>query len=168
MEGQLTFSELVKFNNAARGYMGTSPKNSTLTFALQKLLGFYEKKIDKIQKEWQQEVNEACDEIRVKWCEKDADGVFKEKTYGEGKDMVVKKVFKADNELKCNKEIATKVAELETKFMATVIEEKKTHFVEAPKSLELFLLEAFEGFVIKPMTDEAKLEHHLAQDVKDK
>ncbi len=160
----LKFSRLVEFNNAARAYLGNFPdERSKTTFALDKLLKFYQKKIEAIQAAWQKELNEDTDDIRALHWDTDENGNFKEKTYGEGKDMVIRKIFKGKQELVCNKLIRAKSAELEKKWMDKDIEEIKTHIVPVPKSMDIAFIEVFQDFIYAPM-DEAKLEaHYMAQ-----
>ena len=159
----LKFSRLVEFNNAGRSYLeANSEERSQTTFALNKLLKFYQKTIDKIQREWQEEINESAEEIRVKYCEKE-DGIFKEKTYGEGKNLITKKVFKSDKEQLANKEIKAKNKEIEQKWMDFIITEIKTHIVPVPAKMDILAIELFSGFIFEPMTDENLQDHYLAQ-----
>jgi len=164
------FSKLIEFNNAGHAYIKNNPdERSTLTFAIQKLLKHYEKPIRNLQIEWQEELNEKTEDIRVKYCEKEKEtGVFKEKTYGEGANMITKKVFTADNERKANKEIKTLNKELEATWLSRPVELTKVHIVNPiPSKIDIAFINAFEGFVFEPMDEEQLEKHYLAQGKKE-
>lgn len=164
----LKYSRLIEFFNAANAYIKGNEERSTMTFALNKLIMFYRKKIENIQRDWQDEVNTEVDEIRVKYCEKDKDtGVFKEKTYGEGGNLVIKKVFTADNERKADKEILAKSREIETKWMDYDIIVIKTHIVPIPATLDISWITVFNDFIFDPLNDDDLQKHYLAQSKKD-
>lgn len=159
----LTYRRLLDFFNPANAYLQDNTEHSEVGFGLIKLTSFYRKKIDNIQRNWQEEVNEALEEIRVKYCEKDKDGIFKEKTYGEGEKLVIKKVFTPDNEAKANKEIRLKSREIEEKWMNFIITETKTHIVKVPASIDITWIEAFTDFIFDPMSEDELEKHYLAQ-----
>jgi len=159
------FSKLIDFNNAGHAYIKRNPdERSTLTFAIQKLLKHYEKPIRNLQVAWQDELNEKTEDLRVKYCEKDKEtGVFKEKSYGEGEKMVLRKVFTGDNERKCNKEIKDLNKSFEEEWLKKPVELTKVHIVPVPATIDISFISAFEGFVFEPMTEEELEKHYLAQ-----
>lgn len=161
-----TVKEAIEFYNTAVSYIEKNPKErSTLTYGLNKLIMFYRKRVDKggdIHTEWQNEVNEAIEDIRVKFCEKDTNGVLQEKIYGGGATLVTKKVFTPSQEKACNKEIVNTAKDIEIKWDGKPIELKK-HIVPLPPSLDISWIEAFSGFVIDPLTDEEMEKHYIAQ-----
>lgn len=157
---EITFERLVEFNNAARTYLAENPsERSETTFALSKLLNFYQKKIEKIQSEGQRQADDEAEAIRVELCEKD-NGVFKEKAYGAGKDLVIKKVFTSENEVKANKRIREKIEEVNREMLQKKVE-LKTHFVKVPDGIGLGYWDAFSGFIYKEMDEEEQLEMYL-------
>lgn len=159
------FSKLIEFNNAAHAYIKRNPdERSTLTFAINKLLKHYDKPIRNLQNAWQEELNEETEDIRVKYCEKDKDGVFKEKSYGEGEKMVTRKVFTGDNERKANREIKVLNKTKEEEWLNKQVELTKVHIVTpiAP-TIDIAFIEAFQGFIFEPMTEEQLEAHYLAQ-----
>lgn len=161
------FSRLIKFNNAGHSYLQENQdERSTTTFALIKLLNHYQKPIERLRNQWQEEQNEQAEDIKVKYCEKEKDGLFKEKSYGEGKNLIIKKVFTPENEKKANKEIRELNKRLEEEWMSKQVDLTKVHFVDVPPSIGVAYIEAFEGFIFKPMTDEQLLAHHIAQEKK--
>ena len=165
MEQKITFERLIEFNNAAQLYMTRNVgERSQVSHALDKLLRFYQKPLVKMQEELQSEINEACEDIRVQYCEKEKDtGILKEKTYGEGKDMIVRKVFTAENQRKADKEIKAKTKEIQETWLKKPISEFKYHIVPVPPQMEIAWIEAFSEFIFEPMTEEQLEAHYLAQ-----
>lgn len=159
------FSRLIEFNNAGHAYISSNPdERSTVTFAIQKLLKAYKKTLENTRKKWQDEIDEAAEDIRVRYCEKEEKtGVFKEKTYGEGVNMITKKVFTADNERKANREIRESNRALDAKYADAPIELHKVHIVEIPATMGILFIEAFTDFIFEPMSEEALKAHYLAQ-----
>lgn len=160
------FTRLLEFNNAGHTYLSQFPdERSTITFALNKLLKAYDKTITSTRKKWQDEIDEAAEDIRVKYCEKEEKtGVFKEKTYGEGVGMITKKVFTADNERKANKEIKESNRRIEEKYENELITLHKVHIIKPiPATMHIKYIAAFENFIFEPMTEEEFEAHYLAQ-----
>lgn len=159
------FSRLIDFNNAGHAYIQANPnERSVVTFALQKLLKHYEKTLLKIQGEMQEEINEEAEDIRVKYCEKEKEtGILKEKSYGEGKNLVVKKVYTPENEKKANKEIRALNKQKDIDFMTKLVDVTKVHIVPVPPTMGIQFITAFEGFIFEPMTDDQLEAHYLAQ-----
>ena len=160
------FSRLIDFNNAGHNYLRMNPdERSTVTFAINKLLKHYEKSLLRLRGEYQEEINEGAEDIRVEYCEKDEKtGVFKEKTYGEGDKLQVRKVFTGDNERKANKEIKALNKSLEEKWMNKQVELTKVHIVKpVPANMDIAFIEAFKYFIFEPMTEEQLEAHYLAQ-----
>ncbi len=170
MEPQtVEFQRLTEFNNAGYAYIKANPEErSTVTFALTKLLKHYQKPIERVQKDWQEEVDEQSEDIRVKYCEKDKETqAFKERVYGEGKNLVTRKVFTADNERKANKEIKALNKTMEEKWLKKEIELTKVHIVKpVPATMDILFIEAFKDFIFEPMTEEELEAHYLAQNKK--
>lgn len=165
----MEFSRLIEFNNAGHAYIRKNPdERSTVTFALNKLLKHYEKPLKNLQNEYQEEINEGAEDIRVKYCEKDKEtGAFKEKTYGDGANLVIRKVFTGDNERKANKEIKALNKSLEEKWLNKPIDITKTHILPVPPAMEIGFIAAFEGFIFEPMSDDQLEAHYLAQGKKE-
>ncbi len=167
MEPQtVEFSRLIEFNNAGHAYIKMFPdERTTMTFALTKLLKHYEKPIQRLQTEWQEEVSEGQEDIRVRYCEKDKDtGTLKEKSYGEGKDLIIRKVFTPDNEKKANREIRDLNKSAEEKWLTKSVDVTKTHIIKpVPASIDILFIEAFSGFIFEPMTEDQLEAHYLAQ-----
>lgn len=160
------FGRLMNFNGAAHAYLQANPEErSTVTFALNKLIKHYEKPIRNLQNEATEQVNEEVEDIRVKYCEKDKDsGAFKEKSYGEGNNLQIRKVFTAENERKANKEIKALNKRLEAEWQAKQIELTKVHIVKpVPVSMDIKFIEAFSGFIFDAMSEEELFNHYLAQ-----
>lgn len=160
------FSRLIDFNNAGHNYLRMNPEErSTLTFAINKLLKHYEKPLLRLRNEYQEEINEGAEDIRVEYCEKDEKtGIFKEKTYGEGDKLQVRKVFTGENERKANKEIKALNKSLEEKWMDKQVELTKVHIVKPiPPGIDIAFIEAFKDFIFEPMTEEQLEAHYLAQ-----
>jgi len=161
------FSRLLEFNNLGRGYLQANPKErSTVTFALNKLLKHYENPIKRTQNEYQEKVNEGAEDIRVKYCEKDSNGAFKEQSYGEGEKLVLRKVFTGDNERKANKEIKALNKTIEDECLKHQVELTKVHIVDVPPQIDIMFIEAFKGFIFAPMTEEQIEAHYMAQNQK--
>lgn len=159
------FGKLIEFNNAGHDYIRRNPdERSVLTFALNKLLKHYEKPIRNLQLEWQEEINEGAEDIRVKYCEKDKDsGAFKEKTYGEGDKLQIRKVFSGDNERKANKEIKALNKRLEEEWLKKPIDLTKVHILSVPPAINISFIEFFQEFIFEPMTELQLEAHYLAQ-----
>lgn len=166
MEPTVKVKKAIEFYNAAVNYLDRNPKErSSLSYALNKLVIFYRKKVDKgsdLHTDWQNEVNETLEDIRVKYCEKDSAGILKEKTYGEGSNLVVQKVFTPANEKLTNKEIRESAKAIESKWNDKDIELKK-HIVALPSTLDINWIEPFTDFVLDPISDEDLEKHYLAQ-----
>ncbi len=166
MESTIKVERAIEFYNGAVKYLDKYPKErSSLTYALNKLVIFYRKKVDKgsdLHTDWQNEVNETIEDIRVKHCEKDGAGLLKEKTYGEGHSLVIQKVFMPDKEKIANKEIREAAKSIETKWNDKEIEFKK-HIVSLPSTLDINWIELFNDFVLEPVSDEELEKHYLAQ-----
>lgn len=170
MEPQtVEFSRLIEFNNAGHAYIKGNPnERSTTTFAINKLLKHYEKPIRNLQIEWQEEINEQSEDIRVKYCEKDKDtGAFKEKSYGEGDKLVTRKVFTPDNERRANKEIKALNKSLEAEWLSKQVPLTKTHIIPVPPAMDILFIEAFKDFIFEPMTEQQLEAHYLAQNKKE-
>ena len=161
------FSRLIEFFNAANVYLKDNDERSTVSFALNKLIIFYRKKIEKIQRMWQDEANDTLEDIRVKYCEKDKDGVFKEKVYGEGQNLVIKKVFTGENERKADKEILVASRDLEDYYMNYEVTDIKVHIVDVPPTMDIMWIESFSGFIFKPMSEDELESHYLSQGKKE-
>jgi hypothetical protein len=159
------FSRLLEFNNAGYSYLKEFPdERSTVTFALQKILKAYKKPLEKTRKKWQDEVDELSEDVRVKYCEKDKEtGAFKEKTYGDGPNLVIRKTYSGDNERKANKEIKEINRTLAEKYENEPIELHKVHIVDIPTSMGIGYVEAFADFIFKSLTEEELQAHYLAQ-----
>src|SRR5689334_12170464 len=90
-----TFRKLIEFNNYGHEYVKKNPKErSQLTLAISKLLKRFEKKLI----DFQQDLEEERELIKADKCQKDKDGFFIEKTYGEGQNLMVVKKFKPEDE----------------------------------------------------------------------
>lgn len=148
-----TVKKTIEFSNAALEFLNSNKEIRTpFTYALSKV----QKKCVPVIEKFQKELNEFAEDQRVELCEKEKDGTMKEKET----DGRVRKVFTADSEKALRKSIREKEDILLKESVEISEHISKDEFIP---NLNLFYIEAFEGFVIPTLSEDQKEALYLKQ-----
>jgi len=165
-KNDILLDKLINFNNWAHNYLKKFDKErSVLTLALIKLTNHYKVYLRNRNTQFLDEQ----EDIRIKFCEKDAEGRLVESEYTVGKGQNEQVIFRKKYTDKSDKKMREELSKHIDNFYKRSVNkdndkvELKFHQIDIPASIPIEFIEPLTPFVFRPMSEAEFDKFYLAQ-----